>query len=232
MFATHGLPELLVTDNGSVFTSAEFEEFLQKNGVRHVTSAPYHPATNGLAERAVPTLKEGLKKSTAGDIGTKVERFLFQYSLTPHSTTGSTPANLLMGRLPRCHLDLMRPDITSKVRRCQKRQKASHDHRTKQRSMVIGDAVFVKNFGDGPAWLMGSIVDTLGSLSLQVKLTDGRIVRRHMDHVRANFNSPKDLEDEDDDFGQAGEEVDPEVPTPTPTEIPPTPPTATNSSPY
>jgi hypothetical protein len=91
--------------------------------------------------------------------------------------------------------------------------------------MVIGDAVFVNNFGEGPAWLTGSIVDTLGSLSLQVKLTDGRIVRRHIDHVRANFNSPNDLEDEDDDFGQAGEEVDPEVPTPTPTEIPPAPPT-------
>ena len=79
MFATHGLPELLVTDNGSVFTSAEFKEFMQKNGIIHVTSAPYHPASNGLAERAVQTLKEGLKKSALGTIETKVDRFLFQY---------------------------------------------------------------------------------------------------------------------------------------------------------
>ena len=50
MFATHGLPELLVSDNGTAFTSAEFEEFLSRNGVRHLTSAPYHPSSNGLAE--------------------------------------------------------------------------------------------------------------------------------------------------------------------------------------
>ena len=63
MFATHGLPEMLVTDNGSVFTSAEFQEFMQRNGVRHIKTAPYHPASNGLAERAVQTVKEALKKS-------------------------------------------------------------------------------------------------------------------------------------------------------------------------
>ena len=63
-FTTHGLPELLVTDNGSVFTSSEFEEFLQRHGIRHVTSSPYHPATNGLAERAVQTFKTAMKKLT------------------------------------------------------------------------------------------------------------------------------------------------------------------------
>lgn len=45
IFATHGIPELLVSDNGSVFTSAEFKCFTQQNGIRHATSAPYHPAT-------------------------------------------------------------------------------------------------------------------------------------------------------------------------------------------
>jgi len=53
IFSTHGLPKMLVTDNGSQFTSAEFETFMQSNGIRHVKSAPYHPASNGLAERAV-----------------------------------------------------------------------------------------------------------------------------------------------------------------------------------
>ena len=50
IFSTHGLPEMLVTDNGSVFTSTQFKQFLKQNGIRHVTSAPYHPASNGLAE--------------------------------------------------------------------------------------------------------------------------------------------------------------------------------------
>ena len=48
MFATHGLPEVLVTNNGSVFTSQEFEEFIKKNGIRHVKFSLYLPASNGL----------------------------------------------------------------------------------------------------------------------------------------------------------------------------------------
>ena len=49
-FATHGLPEVLVSDNGPTFVSTAFEEFLQQNGIKHLTSALYYPASNGLAE--------------------------------------------------------------------------------------------------------------------------------------------------------------------------------------
>ena len=58
IFATHGIPELLVSNNGPAFTSSEFEEFMHLNGIRHTTSARYHPATNGLAERAVQTFQD------------------------------------------------------------------------------------------------------------------------------------------------------------------------------
>ena len=62
LFATHGLPEASVSDNGTQFTSIEFEEFVRKNGIRHVQVSPYHPSSNWMVERAVKTLKEGLKK--------------------------------------------------------------------------------------------------------------------------------------------------------------------------
>ena len=68
-FATHGLPDILVSDNGTAFTSAEFQFLAKANGFRHVRSAPYHPATNGLAECAVQTLKNALKRMT-GDVET------------------------------------------------------------------------------------------------------------------------------------------------------------------
>lgn len=48
VFATHGLPERIVTDNGAVFTSEEFETFLLTNGIARNQTAPYHPASNGL----------------------------------------------------------------------------------------------------------------------------------------------------------------------------------------
>ena len=53
LFATHGIPEMVVTDNGTPFTSAEFSEFTRKNGIRHVQVSPYHPSSNGLAKRAL-----------------------------------------------------------------------------------------------------------------------------------------------------------------------------------
>ena len=93
------------------FLLAEFQQFVKLNGIKHVTTAPYHPASNGLAERAVQTLKIGLKKITSGALEDPLAQFLFQYCLTPHSTTGTSPAELLMGRKPRSILDLMKPNI-------------------------------------------------------------------------------------------------------------------------
>ena len=57
LFATYGLPQQLVSDNGPQFSSVEFATFLTRNGVKHIRSSPYHPSTNGLAERFVHTLK-------------------------------------------------------------------------------------------------------------------------------------------------------------------------------
>ena len=115
LFATHGIPELIFSVNGTSFTSDEFKEFVRRNGTRHRTSAPYHPATNGLAERAVQVVKAGLRKNTEGDMGLRLARLLFKYRNTPHTTTGVTPADLLLGRKPRCHIDLLHPDIATRV---------------------------------------------------------------------------------------------------------------------
>ena len=62
-FASHRIPEQLVTDNGPQFTAEEFEIFTKQNGIKHVKSAPYHPASSGLAERFIQSLKQSLKAS-------------------------------------------------------------------------------------------------------------------------------------------------------------------------
>ena len=50
IFSTYGLPEMIVLDNGLVFTSKEFADFMTYNGITHVKSSSYHPSTNGLTE--------------------------------------------------------------------------------------------------------------------------------------------------------------------------------------
>ena len=62
IFATLGLPEIMISDNGSAFTSQEFGNFMKSKGIVHITTAPYHPSSNGLAERAVQTFKAAMKR--------------------------------------------------------------------------------------------------------------------------------------------------------------------------
>ncbi len=97
-FSQHGLPEIAVSDNGTCFTSKEFQEFMSHNGIKHITTAPYHAASNGLAERAVQTFKSLMKKSTGESIEARIARVLFSYRITPQSTTGKSPAELLYRR--------------------------------------------------------------------------------------------------------------------------------------
>ena len=81
IFMTHGLPEVIVSDYETAFITVEFREFLGRNGIRHITSAPYHLASNGMVERYVQTFKKSLKKSSdsPGDLHRKLFQFLFHY---------------------------------------------------------------------------------------------------------------------------------------------------------
>ena len=107
-FASLGLLEVVVSDNATAFTSAEFSNFLRRNGIKHILTPPYHPASNGLVERSVQTFKEGLKRLKEGSLNTRLMRFLFKYRITPHSGTGVSPAELMYGRKLRSQLDLVK----------------------------------------------------------------------------------------------------------------------------
>lgn len=185
-FACFGLPDTVVTDNGPSFTSVEFDHFLEKNGIRHLQSAPYHPATNGLAERAVQVFKTGMRKMREGTLRERLARVLFSYRTTPHSTTGVTPAELLMGRRIRTRLDHLKPDLGRRVELNQSRQKFSHDAHAADRSVGEGDAVYIRNFTPGAKnkWLSGQVLSKTGPVSCRVELEDGGVCRRHQDHVR------------------------------------------------
>ena len=191
IFATHGTPDLIVSDNGTAFSSEEFQSFLKRNNIRHTTSAPYHPSSNGMAERYVQTFKEALKKSQ-GDIETRLARFLFMYRLTPQSTTGQCPAELLFGPRPRSPLDALHPDLSEKVVCVQQRQKEIHDRHSQVREVQPGDLVYAMNYSGSPKWLPGVVTKRTGPVSVVIDLGEGRSeCRRHLDQVRTRYEAPK-----------------------------------------
>ena len=182
IFATHGLPLTTVTDNGPAFVGQEFKDFMSKNQIRHVYSAPYHPASNGQAERAVRTFKESMKMMQSGDVQTKLNRLLYHYRMTPHSTTGKSPAELLFGRKLNSTFQQLHPE-NSKQKEAFKRL-ATQDSEKKIRIFGEGDAVWYKNFGAGSKWLPGIVKKKLGRVTYEVTGdANGEVLNRHVDHL-------------------------------------------------
>ena len=181
------MPELIVTDNGPCFTSEEFELFVQKNGIKHVTSAPYHPASNGLAERAVQIIKRSLKKVVDGILRARIATVLCSHRITLQATTGVPPSELLLGRRLRTRLDLVIPNTAGHVEKKQLQQKHTHDATVRPRSFASGAKVYVKNYGSGHVWLPGHVVQISGPLSYVVELTSGHTRRCHIDQLRSRF---------------------------------------------
>ena len=104
IYAQFGLPETLVFDSGPQFVAEEFHSFCKNNAINHVQVAPYHPSSNGLAERAAQTFKHSFRK-TDGTLSECLAEWLFSYRITPQTTTGKAPVELLFGRQLRSWLD-------------------------------------------------------------------------------------------------------------------------------
>ena len=149
MFATDGLLQFIVSNIRTAFTSSEFQEFLKMNGFHHVKSAPNHPASNELTELYVQTFKSFMTSSGGDDLQQQLSQFLFQCHSTPHSATGVSPAQLLMGRRLLMRLDQMHPSVSSWVTRAQTCQKTGHDHSSCDRQFKFGDSMLVRNFTAG-----------------------------------------------------------------------------------
>ena len=98
LFATHGLPEDLVADNGTQSVAGEKRYFLTANSVRLCLSWPYHPAST--AWWSWTRSYESLGAQTE-----KLAQFLLSYQTAPHTATGCPPADILFGRtfLRGCH---------------------------------------------------------------------------------------------------------------------------------
>ena len=186
LFSRYGLPEVLVSDNGPQFTSSEFETFMKNNGVKHIRSAPFHPATNGLAERFVQTFKHSLKCSKGTiSIQHRLDAFLLSYRNTPHSTTKESPSMLFMHRKLRSRLDLMKPSVARTVEKAQEEQCARRQTRAKARSFKVGDTVLVRDYGRGEKWTPGVVSAETGPVSYTINVGSSEHWRRHAEQMLA-----------------------------------------------
>ncbi len=206
-FAQFGIPDEIVSDNGPQFTSSEFATFMTANGIQHTRVPPYHPASNGQAERNVATIKSALKKhfldSKRADsqvtIEERLDSFLLMYRTTPHATTGVSPAELFLKRRPKTRFDLLKPNLKSTIQEAQDVQKRGHDTpHSSLRNFTVGEIVRVKSHVRGvETFLKGSIAKQLGPLTYLVKIgTKCRFT--HVDHLLKTGErhlSPEDLED-------------------------------------
>ena len=192
MFSAYGLAEELVSDNGPQFSSSEFQLFLKQNGIKHTLVPPYHPASNGAAERTVQIVKKALMAQVLSvqthsrqlSLEHRLANFLLMYRSTPHTVTGCSPAELFMKRQLRNRFTLLKPHLGNTVQNKQQEMKRHHDNaRVKERSFVVGEPVRVRNFRGGKEkWLPGVIAKVCGPRTYVVKVGPKmRFV--HVDHL-------------------------------------------------
>ncbi|XP_062717120.1 uncharacterized protein K02A2.6-like [Aedes albopictus] len=175
-FASFGIPAVLVSDHGVQFTSTEFQRFLQLNGIVHKMGAPYHPATNGQAERFIQTFKNKMKALSCDKSRMQPElcNILLSYRKTIHPATGKSPSMMLFNRQIRSRLDLMVPNASATEKNpdvCAK-------------SLAEGTRVAARDYLDKEKWKYGHVAEKLGKLHYNIKLDDGRLWKRHIDQLR------------------------------------------------
>ncbi|XP_055522565.1 uncharacterized protein K02A2.6-like [Wyeomyia smithii] len=193
-FATFGVPETIVSDNGTQFTSQEFQTFCSSQGIRHIRIAPYHPQSNGLAERFVDTLKRSLRKIRSGGKGLEeaLNTFLQVYRSTPTDDLGNkSPAEIMLGRPVRTISSLLKPCDSGILLRNKTKQNDAFNkrHGAVHRGFKQGDLVYAKIYAPNSwQWKPATVIEKIGAVNYNVLLEEGnRLIRSHANHLKTRF---------------------------------------------
>lgn len=212
-FAHFGYPHAIVSDNATSFSSDEFQTYLNERGIVHLHGAPYHPATNGMAERMVATFKQSLRKSSLLP-KQALNEFLMQYRRTPLEN-GLSPCELLMRRQIRTKLDCILPSPENQLARKQVQGNTSDNQRSTSASVKypVGTPCYALYYGPrrekSNKWVPAIVVKTFGARSVNVKVCpSGPVWRRHMDQLRPRLSVGEDSD-------PPPEDTDPPPETPT-----------------
>uniref|UniRef100_A0A914CW25 RNA-directed DNA polymerase n=1 Tax=Acrobeloides nanus TaxID=290746 RepID=A0A914CW25_9BILA len=196
LFASYGIPDVLVSDNGTQFTSNEFKSFVKSNGINHALTAPYHPQSNGQAERFVDILKRGLQKlNDNNDVEENLQVLLATYRTTPSETLANrTPAEMFLRRKPKTTLDLLKPlinTIPAKTRNNKMECAFNKKNGAKQRSFEPEQSIWGRDFRipSKIAWAPGKIIRRIGNVKYEVHLEPFGFCYRHANQIRTRSTS-------------------------------------------
>jgi transposase InsO family protein len=182
-FAAQGLPAVLVSDNAACFLSLEFQTFLSKNLIKHTTSAPVYPATNGQAERTVQTVKNMLQKLPVNEWEEKLPDLLLTLRTTPTSD-GRSPSEILNGRKLITLMDKMHPRYEAGLKPKLTKDANQPENLPPSRTFTTGDRVLYRNYGLGGKWKTGVVAEVLGSRYFYITTNCGKYqVRRHLNQM-------------------------------------------------
>lgn len=193
-FSRHGLCDTIVSDNGPQFRSADFATFCDGQGITHLTSAPYHPQSNGRAERFVDLLKTGLEKMRGeGNIDAVLCKLLTCYRFTPSYTLGGkSPFKLMTGRDMKTKLDLVKPPGVAPIDRSETMQRQFNAHHgAKWREFQAGDLVYFQLHSRNEwKWTPAVITGKLGSVNYEVEADTPsgiRTIKVHANQLKRRY---------------------------------------------
>lgn len=192
-----GVFHTICSDNGTYFVSTEFNDFCTRNGIKHVTSPVYNPASNGQCEIYVRIIKRAIKgiilsETKAKDFNLKLQEFLFHYRNSEHSTTDRSPSELIFGRKLRSRLDLIDPQSSStsdatldahvKEKQC---AQTEYYHGNREVTFTVGEIVLVRiSDNRKKQWVKGTIAKKLGTSVYIVHLNDSnRSIKKHRNQI-------------------------------------------------
>lgn len=204
-FTRFGLPDVVVTDNGPPFNSQYFTHFLERQGVRVMKSPPYHPQSNGQAERLVRVTKEILKKFLLDpetrnlSLQDKLDYFLFNYRNSCLTEGGDFPSERVFNYKPKTLLDLTNPNKHYKQMLQQSTAENTERYPQFEKSitdpfvkLVAGDKVYYKNhkLNETQKWVEAKFIKRLSTNIFQISI-GSVLVSAHRGQIRLTGNSER-----------------------------------------
>ena len=217
MFARHGPPDVLVTDNGPQFAAGEFATFAKNWNFQHVKASPHYPQSNGKAENADKTVKNLFTKRR--ESGQSEFLALLDWRNTPTEGVGTSPAQRLMGRRCKTLLPmqdvLLQPRYSTKEDMCalsknKERQRVYYDKHTKPlKAISPGETVRMQLPGQD-TWSAGKCSRLVAPRSYLINVGNSTYRRNRRDLISAGEPPILDLPDNgysgnspEANFGQA-----------------------------